>query len=487
MNEPAILDAERSAEARPALAGQLGVLRIAAVVIAFSAPLAVVAGYLAVVIALGNGLGAPAAFLFTGCVLLLFSVGYTELVKALPTAGGFYVYITAGLGRSLGLAGTVVALLSYFLLAAGTYAFLGLAASRLIGEELGGPSIPWWLFVAVAWLLSTVLAYRELSVSAKILSYLILLEFTLIVAFDVTVLLRGGPEGFPWQSLAPAHIFSGAPGLALLFAAGMFLGFESTAVYRDEAREPEKTIPRATFVTVGFLTLFFTATTFFLITALGASQAVAIAAEDPAKTFPLALGRELGQAAVILGYILLCTSLYGAALSMHNVLSRYVFRMAENGLIPSRLAAIDPKFRAPSKASLAAAGILGLIMLPFPIAGASPDLLYARQVGVGVFGFMLLLFMTSVAVAAYFFRQTSKIHPLRSLVAPIGSAICLFAIFALANLNFVALTGTSDAMAAAIMLLVYGTGVAGLGWAYWLKAKRPEVFAKIGSSKDQGT
>ena len=483
MNEIANFDTDRSPDDKAVLAGQLGVLRIAAVVIAFSAPLAVVAGYLAVVIALGNGLGAPAAFLLTGCVLLLFSVGYTELVKALPTAGGFYVYITAGLGRSLGLAGTVIALLSYFLLAAGTYAFLGLAASRLIGEELGGPAIPWWLFVAGAWVLSTILAYRELSVSAQILTYLILIEFALIVGFDVTVLLHGGPEGFAWQALDPAYIFSGAPGLALLFAAGMFLGFESTAVYRDEAREPAKTIPRATFVTVGFLTLFFTATTFFLITALGASHAVAVAAQDPAKTFPLALGRELGHGAVITGYVLLCTSLYGAALSMHNVLSRYVFRMAESGLVSPRLAAIDPKFRAPSKASLAVAIILGLIMMPFPIAGASPDLLYARQVGVGVFGFMLLLFLTSIAVTVYFFRQKSKLHPFRSMVAPIVSALCLLVIFALANLNFVALTGTSEAVASAIMMLVYGTGVAGLCWAFWLKANRPDIYSKIGSSE----
>ena len=464
------------------LGGQLGVLRIAAVVIAFSAPLAVVAGYLAVVIAIGNGLGAPVAFLFTGCVLLLFSVGYTELVKVLPAAGGFYVYITAGLGRRMGLAGTVIALLSYFLLAAGTYAFLGLAANRLIADELGGPSIPWWVFVAVTWLISTVLAYRELDVSAKVISVLILLEFTLILGFDLTVLFRGGPEGFPLETFSPNQIFSGAPGLALLFSAGMFLGFESTAVYRDEARDPEKTIPRATFLTVGFLTIFYAGTTYLLTASMGASQAVEISSQDPAKTFPLALGRELGQPAVIAGYILLCTSLYGAALSMHNVLSRYVFRMAQNGLISSRLAVIHPKFRVPSAASLTAAAILGLLMAPFPIIGASPDLLYARQVGVGVFGFMFLLFITSIAVIAYFWREKLNLHPAKSVAAPLFAAICLFTIFALANRNFVDLVGTSQTLANIILMLVYGIGLAGIGWAVWLKSNKPDVYSKIGTS-----
>lgn len=464
------------------LVEQMGVLRIAAIVIAFSAPLAVVSGYLAVVIAFGNGLGAPVAFLITGCALLLFAVGYTELVKVLPTAGGFYVYITAGLGRTIGLAGTIIALLSYFLLAAGTYTFLALAANRLVAEELGGPSIPWWVFLAGTWLLSTILAYRELSVSATLISFLILFEFALIIGFDLAVLFKGGPAGWPLEPFTPSNIVSGAPGLALLFSAGMFLGFESTAVYRDEAREPDKAIPRATFLTVGFLTIFYTATTYFLIASLGASQAVELASKDPAKTFPLALGHELGHWAVIAGYALLCTSLYGAALSMHNVLARYLFRMAEGGLISSRLAVIHSEYRAPSAASLIAATILGLIMAPFPFLGSSPELLYAKQVGVGSFGFIFLLFITSIAIIAYFLRNRLGLSPFRSFVAPVIASWCLLIIFVLANINFVDLVGTSEATANVILLGVYGTGIAGAAWALWLRAKKPETYARIGGS-----
>lgn len=464
--------------------GKLGVLRIAAMVIAFSAPLAVVSGYLAVVIALGNGLGAPVAFAVTGIVLLIFSVGYTELVKKIPGAGGFYVYITAGLGRRMGLAATVIALLSYFLCAAGTYAFLGLAASRMITEQLGGPSVPWWVFVGATWMLSSFLAYREISVSAQFVSVLIVLEFALILCFDAAGLLKGGgPEGFPLQSFTPQQIFSGAPGLALLFSAGMFLGFESTAVYRDEAREPEKTIPRATFLSVGFLTIFYASTTYLLIASLGASRAVSIATRDPTNTFPLALGHELGSGAVTAGYLLLCTSLLGACLSMHNVLARYVLRLAQNGLIPRRLATFHPKYNTPSAASLASAAILGLIMAPFPIIGAAPGLLYARQVGVGTFGFMLLLFLTSVAVAVYFWRAKIRLHPLRARVAPLFATFFLFVIFALANWNFVELVGTTQATAHIILALVYATGLAGVAWAFWLKVKRPHVFAKIGATE----
>ena len=63
----------------------------------------------------------------------------------------------------------------------------------------------------------------------------------------------------------------------------------------------------------------------------------------------------------------------------------------------------------------------------------------------------------------------------------IGLTGMALVIFILANLNFVEVTGTSKAMAGAIMMFVYGTGAAGLGWASWLKARRPEVYARIGT------
>ena len=47
--------------------------------------------------------------------------------------------------------------------------------------------------------------------------------------------------------LHPGNFFSGAPGIALIFALAGYIGFEATAVFRDEARDPARTIPRATY------------------------------------------------------------------------------------------------------------------------------------------------------------------------------------------------------------------------------------------------
>lgn len=461
------------------LSGKLGALRIASMVIAFSAPLAVVSGFLAIEMALGDGLGAPGMFGVVGVLLLLFSVGYTELVKAVPITGGFYVYITAGLGRPIGLASTLVALLSYCFIAAGTYAFLGLTASQFLAEYLG-IAFPWWAVVGLAWLLNVFLAYRELAASAKLLSVTISLELALVLVFAVTVLVKGGAQGFSWAPYSLSNIFSGSTGLALLFGITVFMGFESTAIYRDEAHNPSRTIPRATFLAVGFLAVLYSLAAYFLIISLGSSHAVAIASANPTKAFPNALNSELGSAARAVGYLLLCESIYGALLSMHNVLSRYCFRLAKTGLISSRLAYVHPKFRSPSTASLWSAPAMLLVMAPMALLGVSPNFLYARLVGVGVFGLILLFSLTSIAVIVYFSRARVRPHAVRSFLIPSIAALGMFVVFALANRNFVALVGASRTASLGILASIYAVGLIGVAWALWLRYRKPNVYAGIG-------
>ncbi|GAA3367115.1 hypothetical protein GCM10020367_68800 [Streptomyces sannanensis] len=49
---------------------------------------------------------------------------------------------------------------------------------------------------------------------------------------------------------------AGAGGMFVLVL-GAFIGFEGTAIYSEEAREPKRTIPRATYLAVAFLALFY--------------------------------------------------------------------------------------------------------------------------------------------------------------------------------------------------------------------------------------
>src|SRR5215475_7804673 len=79
------------------LQGRIGTIELMLTVLAFSAPLTVVAAFAVFVLTYNRS--APIAFAVAIVLLLLFSVGYTTMTRYLPNPGAFYAYITAGLGR----------------------------------------------------------------------------------------------------------------------------------------------------------------------------------------------------------------------------------------------------------------------------------------------------------------------------------------------------------------------------------------------------
>src|ERR1044072_1671832 len=96
----------------------------------------------------GLGVGGPDAFMFATIVLVVFSVGYVAMARKKTTAGGFYSYISHGLGRELGIGtgyGSVVAYSVFEASLAGGFAyFLNLKLNQF-GVNVGWP----WLALAM--------------------------------------------------------------------------------------------------------------------------------------------------------------------------------------------------------------------------------------------------------------------------------------------------------------------------------------------------
>ena len=91
----------------------IGVAHIVFFVVAAAAPMAAVVGATPPAFAFGN-IGVPGAFVMVGLLYLVFSAGFTAMARQVSSAGGFYSYISKGLGRPLGVAGAFLALVTYF-------------------------------------------------------------------------------------------------------------------------------------------------------------------------------------------------------------------------------------------------------------------------------------------------------------------------------------------------------------------------------------
>ncbi len=92
---------------------RLGVPAVLFFVLAGVAPLTVAAGVIPSAYATTGLTGIPAAFLVIAIILAVFASGYVAMTRHIQNAGAFYAFISHGLGRTVGVAAALVALLAY--------------------------------------------------------------------------------------------------------------------------------------------------------------------------------------------------------------------------------------------------------------------------------------------------------------------------------------------------------------------------------------
>jgi amino acid transporter len=445
------------------LAGRLGPAAIVFMVVAAAAPLTVIAGTVPIGIAAGNGAAFPASYLVCTVVLLFFAVGFTAMAKHVAGAGAFYTYITQGLGRHTGLGAAFLALLSYTAVQGGVYGYLGAAMNDLVTTH-GGPEIPWYLWGVIVMAVVAVLGYRHIELSGKVLGVLLLCEVGIVLVIDAAVIVRGGGDsGFSTAALSPSEFFTGAPGIALIFALAGYIGFEATAVFRDEARDPARTIPRATYIALILIGAFYALSSWAMVSAWGDEGAVALATENPEGMITETAKKYVGAVAGDLVQILLISSLFAALLAFHNVLSRYIFSLGNSSALPARCGRAHAKHSSPHIASVVQTVSALVLVVASALAGLDPVTeVFAWFVGLSSVGIVALMTLTSVAVLVYFRRTTVDRRPWNTLVAPALGLVGLAILLAMTIAKLPLLVGGSTTLAAVIGVLLIGVFLAGV-------------------------
>ncbi|MGV0676617.1 APC family permease [Mycolicibacterium fortuitum] len=459
---PESLDHEPPATGRQ-LRGNLGVSSIVFMVVAAAAPLGVIGGVVPLGIASGNGTGFPATFIASTLVLLLFAVGFTAMTPYVEEAGAFFSYVRQSLGLPVGIGIAFVALVSYVALEAGVYGLLGPAGASVV-ELAGGPSLPWWVFAAAAFAVTTYLGYRNIELSSRVLGVLLSGEIVIVLVLDLVIVANGGDRGLSSGIVNPDAIFSGSLGVGLLFAIISYVGFEATAIFRDEARTPERTIPRATYLALVLIGVFYAVTSWALISGWGDEQAVARATDSGATFLGDTAHRYIGAVGADIITVLYFTSLFACILAFHNVASRYVFALSQRDVLPARLSRPHDRHGSPHEASLWISGVVAVSVLVAVVFGLDPAAqFYTWFAGATTVGVVLLMIATSVAVLVFFARDRHGHSLWRVRIAPaLGLAGLLGAlVLILTNLND--LVGGSDVLAWAIvgvLATAFATGVA---------------------------
>jgi len=209
---------------------RLGVPAVLFFVLAGVAPLTVAAGVIPTAYATTGLTGIPAAFAVVAVILGIFAAGYVTMARHIQHAGAAYAFITHGLGRPLGVAAALVALLAYSLLQIGLYGALGPAAASE-GATYLHLHAQWWVWALAAWAIITVLGLLRVDITARVLGVLLCAELAVIVAEAIGGLAHPAGGHLSFATLSPTALTSagfGTFGVLAVIAVLGFVGFGAT-------------------------------------------------------------------------------------------------------------------------------------------------------------------------------------------------------------------------------------------------------------------
>jgi len=459
----------------------LGVPSIFFYVIAAASPLTVVIALLPIMVGLGNGPGAAGTFVLATAALLVFAVGYVAMSRHITNTGAFYAYVTAGLGREAGLGSAFLTMFGYNAIQAALYGGLGFYVDGLLETHVG-VDLPWWVWSLVAVACCTALGIQGVHSGARVLGFFMTLELVMIATLVVASLVHGDtPVGeYSLRPFAPDAVFSGGLGVSLLFAVCSFIGFEGSAIYGEEAKDPARTIPRAAYLSVTFMGVVYAVTTWAVVNAVGVGGAQQSAVDDSGNWIFVLSGRWISDDVATVYQVLIVTAMFAAIVTFHNNAARYLYALGREGLIWGRLGRTHATRQTPYVASFVQSGTIAAVVGGYALAGLDPVVdLFVGLGGIGTVAVIFSQVTVSVAIIAFFRRTGADRRVWNTLGAPVLATLALGTIFVMALRSLDLLLGVTGTTAWLMVSTVFVVPVLGTAYGWFLRTSRPERYAKL--------
>lgn len=369
-------------------------------------------------------------FAISGLIALPTALAYAELATTYPRTSAEFTYLRRAFPRWPGV-GLVTGLL-VALSGAATAGTVGIAFAGYLRSfvEVHEMMVAWALLAAAAGL--NIIGVKE--------SGWVNVAFTLLEAGGLVLFIVLGvtADGF-------GEAFMAAPSVGVLSGAALvffsFLGFENIANLAEEAKQPERDLPRAILLSLGI------AITLYLLVAL-AAVALMPAEQLANSQAPLAdaARQSSSKVAGALGGIALFATANTALVSM-LVASRVIFGIAREGMIPRKLAVILPRRDTPWAATLLVAAI-SAALVPLGNVGVVASL--------SSFASLLAFACVNVALIVLRYREPDANRPFR-IPGAIGKFPLLPAFGTVATLGIATQLDATALLGGGIVLVVLGT------------------------------
>ena len=379
---------------------------------------------LGVAVAVGAGIfsvGATAAanyagpsviisFIIASVVCALAVMCYAEFASALPVAGSAYTFSYATMGELVAWIIGWDLILEMLLAAAVIAKFWGVYLSDAFGlfgidvpttVGIGPVDLDWGpvLIVAVFTALlaiGTKLSTRVTSVftiiKVGITLFVIVAGFFYVRAENYTPFIppsepAEGASGleqplWSWMTGLEPSMY-GVTGLlagaALVFFA--YIGFDVVATTAEEARDPQRTLPRGILGGLGLVTVLYILVT-LVVTGMVSYRDLAAADEPSLTTAFILVGADWAGRVISVGILIGLTTVIMVLLLG---LARVVFAMSRDGLLPRGLSVTSQRYRTPLKLQIGLGVIVALV------AGLSDVELLEEMINIGTLSAFVLV------------------------------------------------------------------------------------------------
>jgi amino acid transporter len=475
------------------------------------------------------GAATPLAFVLSAVGVLLLGVPVVYFARHLSSAGGFATWVRHGLGRGAAFQVGWLMLGAYALFEAALQATVGGSLDSLLsplGIHLPGG---WVVYALALTLIVGVLSYVDVRASVWVMAPFAVAEVLALLILDAAITLKGGaagqdvvhtftPAGANLAGIAPGGTLG--IGIAMVLGILAFVGFETGAVYGEEARHPRRTIPIALFSLLVFLAVLYTWTSYAATIGVGWRNAgsvlgnVNVAPQQYVTLAGIYVGRWLGVALIVF----VITSNFASSFAMHQAMVRYTYSMGREGILPTILGKTHPRWKSPYVATLLQSGftllVIAFLGLVKQHTNPSGSVSYALGIangtswqqtsGIVSFGWLasivticiILVYILTNIAAPFFARSRNELRLFPHVLAPAVSTLLL--LLPLGSYLLPALPGSLGAFfthlgfaptpfpANILPLFVLAWVIAGVILASYVARVHPDRYERLGRLVESG-
>jgi amino acid transporter len=304
------------------------------------------------------GITAPLAYFIGFLIVLMLGTTLAQLAKHMPSAGGYYTYISRALHPRLGFLTSWMYILYSPLVGGPLAGFFGFIVQGELKSNWN-IDVP-WLWAASVLIFAPLTAYLQWEGIKPSTRFIVItggLEMLIVLGLALFGFLVP-PPGSPGISLDvfnPALIPAGEGfALAVVFTVQGLTGWEASAPLAEETRDPKRNVPLSVLLSIILIGSFLVIVFWGVITGFGnVATAVAESENLPA----LALAHRVWGAGWIIILFAFLNSVAAVSIACANVGTRMWYSMARSGSFPKELAKVHPVHKTPTSAILVQMGL----------------------------------------------------------------------------------------------------------------------------------